>query len=186
MIPRADLHRPFPSFLLLLLALLATTPALPAQEAEVPSRREVLAAIKTLEERFLSPEAVRAAEVVTRFVELSEDCLVVLDPEAIPWAEDSELGDGDDPGTLLRSLLLAAYFAGNTKAQLEAGKVEDMPYPGWLFVIRAYKAIQQKTDFVVASIDELVAMEEKGTLERYARILKARREAGPDEPADII
>lgn len=157
-----------------------------AQSPEVPSRREVLAAISTLEERFLSAEAIRAAEVVTRFVELSEDCLVVLDPEAIPWAEESEITDASDPETMLRSLLLAAYFAGNTKAQLESGKVEDMPYPGWVFVIRAYKAIQEKTEFVVPSIDELVEMEEKGTLERYARILKARRDAGPDEPAEII
>ena len=157
-----------------------------AQTPEVPSRREVLAAITTLEERFLSPEALRAAEVVTRFVELSEDCLIVLDPEAIPWAEDSELTRADDPETMLRSLLLAAYFAGNTKAQLDSGKVEDMPYPGWLFVIRAYKSIQEKTEFRIESIEEFIAMEEQGTLERFARILKARRNAGPDEPAEII
>ncbi len=175
-----------PSLLSWVLLLLLTAAGASAQSPEVPSRREVLAAIATLEDRFLSPEAIRAAEVVTRFVELSEDCLIVLDPEAIPWAEDGEITDSEDPETMLRSLLLAAYFAGNTKAQLDSGKVEDMPYPGWLFVIRAYKSIQEKTAFSIASIDELVAMEEKGTLERYARILKARRDAGPDEPADII
>ncbi len=157
-----------------------------AQTSEVPSRREVLAAIETLRNRFLSADALKAAEVVTRFVELSEDCLIVLDPEAIPWAENAELGEADSPETMLRSLLLAAYFAGNTKAQLDSGKVEDMPYPGWLFVIRAYKTIQEKTEFSIPSIDELVEMEKKGTLERYARILKARRDAGPDEPAEII
>ena len=168
------------------LVLFVTSAGVRAQAPEVPSRREVLAAIATLEDRFLSPEAVRAAEVVTRFVELSEDCLIVLDPEAIPWAEDSELASADDRGTMLRSLLLAAYFAGNTKAQLDSGKVEDMPYPGWLFVIRAYQSVQERTEFRIASIEEFMAMEEKGTLERFARILKARRNAGPDEPADII
>ncbi|GAB1487745.1 hypothetical protein MASR2M8_01860 [Opitutaceae bacterium] len=157
-----------------------------AQTSEAPSRREVLVAIETLRSRFLSAEALQAAEVVMRFVELSEDCLIVLDPVAIPWAENTELADVRSPETMLRSLLLAAYFAGNTKAQLDSGKVEDMPYPGWIFVIRAYKAIQEKTDFNIPSIDELVEMEEKGTLERYARILKARRDAGPDEPAEII
>lgn len=168
------------------LVVFVTSAGVRAQAPEVPSRREVLAAIATLEDRFLSPEAVRAAEVVTRFVELSEDCLIVLDPEAIPWAEDSELASTDDRGTMLRSLLLAAYFAGNTKAQLDSGKVEDMPYPGWLFVIRAYQSVQERTEFRIASIEEFIAMEEKGTLERFARILKARRNAGPDEPADII
>jgi hypothetical protein len=168
------------------LLLLVTSAGVRAQTPEVPSRREVLAAIATLEERFLSPEAVRAAEVVTRFVELSEDCLILLDPEAIPWAEDSELTRADDPEDMLRSLLLAAYFAGNTKAQLDSGKVEDMPYPGWLFVIRAYKSIQEKTEFRIESIEQFIAMEEQGTLERFARILKARRDAGPDEPAEII
>lgn len=174
------------SLLAMALVLLVTGAGLRAQTPEVPSRREVLAAIATLDERFLSPEAVRAAEVVTRFVELSEDCLIVLDPEAIPWVDDAEVSRADDPETLLRSLLLAAYFAGNTKAQLDSGKVEDMPYPGWLFVIRAYRSIQEKTAFRIASIEEFIAMEEKGTLERFARILKARRDAGPDEPADII
>jgi hypothetical protein len=163
------------------LVLFVTSAGVRAQAPEVPSRREVLAAIATLEDRFLSPEAVRAAEVVTRFVEL-----IVLDPEAIPWAEDSELASADDRGTMLRSLLLAAYFAGNTKAQLDSGKVEDMPYPGWLFVIRAYQSVLERTEFRIASIEEFIAMEEKGTLERFARILKARRNAGPDEPADII
>ena len=61
-----------------------------------------------------------------------------------------------------------------------------MPYPGWLFVIRAYQSVLERTEFRIASIEEFIAMEEKGTLERFARILKARRNAGPDEPADII
>ena len=90
------------------LVLFVTSAGVRAQAPEVPSRREVLAAIATLEDRFLSPEAVRAGGVVTRFVVLSEDCLIVLDPEAIPWAEDSELASADDRGTMLRSLLLAA------------------------------------------------------------------------------
>jgi len=170
----------------LVLAVVLGISSAAAQPSDVPSRREVLAAIETLRTRFLSPDALRAAEIVNRFVELSEDCLVVLDPEAIPWAEGAPNADPDDPQVMLRSLLLAAYFAGNTKAQLDSGKVEDMPYPGWLFVIRAYRTIQEKTDFSIPSIDELVEMEEKGTLERYERILKARRKAGPDEPAEII
>jgi hypothetical protein len=53
-------------------------------------------------------------------------------------------------------------------------------------VIRAYQSVQESTEFRIASIEEFIAMEEKGTLERFARILKARRNAGPDEPADII
>ncbi len=157
-----------------------------ASASDLPSRREALTAIAILENRFLSAEAVQAAQVVTQFVELSDDVLVVLDSEAIPWVSEGDSTDPNDPEAMLRSLLLAAYFAGNAKAQLISGKVEDMPYPGWLFVIRAYRSIQKKTEFNLPSIEELAAMEDKGTLERYARILKARQKSGPAKPAEII
>ena len=124
-----------------------------ATAADLPSRRDALAAIAVLENRFLSAEAVQAAQIVTQFVELSDDVLVYLDSEAIPWVSEGDSTDPNDPETMLRSLLLAAYFAGNAKAQLTSGKVEDMPYPGWLFVIRAYRAIQEKTDFNLPSIE---------------------------------
>ena len=49
------------------------------------------------------------------------------------------------------------------------------------------KAAQQRGDqFIASELFVLAAMEDKGTLERYARILKARQKSGPAKPAEII
>ncbi len=125
----------------------------------------------------------RADDPINPFLRVDDQSNLLTEP-AYGVPDDLERIAGVGP--MLRSLLLAAYFAGNAKAQLISGKVEDMPYPGWLFVIRAYRSIQKKTEFNLPSIEELAAMEDKGTLERYARILKARQKSGPAKPAEII
>lgn len=180
------MHRPFAPLLLitLLAGLLTTASGQPTEPA--PSRAEAMAAIDTLEKRFLSADAIKAADVVNRFVELSEDVLIVLDPDAMPWAAEMKNADPNDPETMLRALLTAAYFAGNARAQLETRKVEDMPYPGWKFVLRAYREARQKLSITINSLEDLGEMEKKGTLQRHERILKARRESGPAAPPEII
>jgi hypothetical protein len=144
-----------------------------------PSRREALTAIAVLERDPLSENAPAAAGVVLQFVEESEDVMCMLSEDTIPWI--GEEPDPDETKAAFSSLLMAVYLAGNTKAQLAARTASDDPYSGWLAAIRAYRQIQAKKKISIPALDELVAMQAKGTLKRHAEEVKAKGdEAAPD------
>src|SRR6188768_1896693 len=81
-----------------------------------PTREEALSAIAVLEKDILSLAAIEAAGTITRFSEESEEVMFVIGPETIPWVlEERAPGKVDDT---IYAMVLAAYFAGNAKAQL--------------------------------------------------------------------
>jgi hypothetical protein len=151
--------------LILLGSLLGLAPA----RAEPVSRREVLAAIAVLERDVTSDEAIPAAETVTRFGQESDTVLITIGEDTLPWMQE----DVSESEARVRAMLMAAYFAGDIKAQLTRRRTEDDPYSGWLAAIRAYRQIRRKQpDVTVPEIEELIAMERAGTLKGAAEKLR--------------
>ena len=153
--------------------LLIMLPGLVAAQAEPVSRREVLAAIAVLEKDVTSADALKAAATVTRFGKESEAVLITLGPETLPWVQ----ADVPGPEATIRAMLMAAYFAGDIKSQLEKRRAEDDPYRGWLAVIKAYGQIRQKQpEVVIPEVEELVKKEQAGTLEQEAEELRQQQD----------
>ena len=155
---------------ILLLALLGAGSA----RAEPVSRREVLAAITVLEKDVTSPEALAAAATVTRYGRESDDVLLIVGPETLPWVQ-TDVPAAQAPA---RMLLMAAYFAGDIKSQLQQNRPADDPYAGWLAVIRAYRQLhRQQPDLVIPEVEELIRKDQAGTLKQEAdALLKQQQE----------
>ncbi len=103
-----------------------------------PSREEVTSAIAQLEDNFVKAASVDAAKVVVNFAEQSKEVQINISAKTVPWIKET-WGLEPDQEQSIRSMLLAAYLAGNIKSQLAAGKSVDDPYAGWIFVCRAYR-----------------------------------------------
>lgn len=155
----------------LITALLLFTAAAVAQAA--PTREEALSAIATIEKDILSTAAIEAARTVTEFAEESEEVIFMLGQDTIPWVMEERARDEVDD--TIYSMLLAAYFAGNAKAQLLAGKAADDPYRGWLAAIKAYRQFQTKRSIVIPSLEKFSEMEAEGSLEAHAREVKSQQ-----------
>ena len=162
------------SLLAALLLLTATVVSLAA-----PTREEALSAIATIEKDILSAAAIEAARTVTQFTEESEEVMITLGQDTIPWVMEERARDQIDD--TIYSMLLAAYFAGNAKAQLQAGKAADDPYRGWLAAIKAYRQFQTKRSIVIPSLEKFSEMEANGSLEAHAREVKSQ-EKKPNVP----
>ena len=154
-------------------AFLAVFAGLSVAQAEPVSKGEAREAIAVLEKSVLSADAAEAAATITRFADESEEVLIVVGPETMPWVQDSA---GPDAKT--RELLTAAYVAGDVKAQLVKKRPDDDPYSGWLSVIKAYKEIRSKRPRVsIPEVEELMAKEKDGTLKKEADALRKKENA---------
>jgi len=142
---------------------------LASARAEPVTRREVLAAIAGLENDVTGADAVDAAATVARFGQESDSVLITVGAETLPWVQT----DVSEAEAKVRALLMAAYFAGDIKSQLEKRRPVDDPYSGWLSVIKAYRQILRKQpDMVIPEIEELVKKERAGTLKHEADELR--------------
>jgi hypothetical protein len=166
---------------LFLLALFVLT----AAKAEPVTRREVLAAIAILEKDVTGTEAVDAAAVVARFGKESDAVLITVGVETLPWVKT----DVSEPEAKVRALLMAAYFAGDIKSQLEKRRTADDPYSGWLAAIIAYRQILKKQpDMVIPEMEDLMAKEQAGTLKTAAeKLLKEQdEEENEGHPTNMV
>ena len=155
------------------LLLLLLLPGLVAARAEPISRREVLAAIAVLEKDVTSADALTAAETVTRFGKESEEVLLIVGEETLPWVQQ----DPPEDEAAARMMLMAVYFAGDIKSQLQKRRAEDDPYSGWLAAIRGYRLMRKKQPgLVIAEIEELIRKEEAGALQQEAEDLRKQQE----------
>jgi hypothetical protein len=153
--------------------LLALSFVLATARAESVTRREVLAAIAVLENDVTSSEAVDAAATVARFGRESDDVLINVGAETLPWVQT----DVSESEAKVRALLMAAYFAGDIKSQLAKHRPVDDPYSGWLDVIRAYRQMLKKQpDLAIPEVEELVKKEKAGTLKHEADELRRQQE----------
>lgn len=146
-----------------------------------PSREEVSRAIAQVETNVVSASAVDAANIILDFAEESEDVMISITTNTVPWLKE-KWGLGAEMEQTIRSMLLAAYVAGNTKSQLAAGKPKDDPYAGWVFVCRAYAKFRTKISFASPSIDSLERRHKEGSLRRYAQDVLKKGE--PPSAAD--
>lgn len=154
------------------LTLLALSAALGLRAAPV-SRGEVLAAIAVLEKDVTSPDAPAAAEKVARYGRESDDVLLIIGPETLPWVRT----DAPETEVRVRSILMAAYFAGDIKAQLRQGEARDDPYSGWLAAIRAYGQIRRKQpEITIPEIEDLIRKEHAGTLKADADAIRKEQQ----------
>ena len=126
--------------MLLVAALFFAAPSFAASSAKPVSKREVLAAIEVLEKDPFGGRAAAAARTVAQFGEESEEVFLYLSDDTLPWMKDDALPAQAEA----RALLMAVYFAGNIKAQLERKRVEDDPYSGWLLAIKTYREMRKR------------------------------------------
>jgi hypothetical protein len=141
--------------------------------AEPVTRRQVLAAIAVLEKDVTSAAALEAAETVTRFGKESATVLITVGTETMPWVQV----DTPAPEIPVRALLMAAYFAGDIKSQLEKRQPLDDPYSGWLATIAAYRQIRRKQpEMVIPEVEDLIKKEQTGTLKQEAEELRRQQE----------
>jgi hypothetical protein len=156
---------------------LAACLCLSTARAEPVSKGEAREAIAVLEKSVLGANATEAAATITRFADESEEVLIVVGPETMPWVQDAA-----GPDAKIRELLTAAYVAGDVKAQLAKKRPDDDPYSGWLFVIKAYREIRgKKSRISIPEVEELMAKEKDGTLTREAEALRKKAIAPPRE-----
>lgn len=154
--------------------------------AEPVSRREVLAAIAVLEKDVTSPDALQAAETVTRFGKESETVLITVGTDTMPWVQL----DPPEAEIPVRAMLMAAYFAGDIKSQLEKRKPVDDPYSGWLATIAAYRQIRKKQpEMVIPEIEELIKKDQAGALKQEAEDLRQQQQEEQrreDRPTNMV
>jgi len=148
--------------------------------AVTPSKHDVLLAINVLEKNITSPEARDAAKTVVVYAQESEDVMVDIGQDQLPWiGERWGLDKAREQNN--QSLLLAAFVAGNIRSQIKNDKAEDDTYSGWVFAIDAYKRLRTKAPFRSPAMETLLKMEDDGTLLQHARDVQERDEE-PDAP----
>jgi hypothetical protein len=153
--------------------------ATPALASDAISKAEVMAAIRTFEANASANLTVSkpAAQIddalaaststITRFALESDDVVVDLGTDAVPWC-DLRKGVAGVASTGGRGLLLAAYLSGGVKAQLLSGKQDPNPYPGWVAMLRVYRIAKMREGIAIPEVEALLARQMDGTLEAYA------------------
>lgn len=147
--------------------------------ATTPSKAEVLSAIAVMEKSVTGPEAPGAAKTIVVYAQLSDDVMVDIGQEQLPWLSEKWNLPAEKERTC-QSLLMAAFVAGNVKSQLKAEKAEDDTYAGWIFAIYTYRQLKEHFDFRSAAIEDLIKMESDGKLREHARQVQAEEEQQDD------
>ena len=134
----------------------------------VPTKHEVLRAISVMEKSVSSPEAVEAAKLIVVYAQVSDDVMVDIGPDQLPWIGEA-WGLDRQRENACQSMLMAAFVAGNVKSQIKNDKAEDDTYSGWIFVIDTYRRLRSGEAFRSPSIDSLSKMQAGGKLLQHAR-----------------
>ena len=160
------------------LAVALATPAFAFAPGAV-SKAEVLAAIRTFEanatenltaskpDTQIDQALAAASATIVRFALESDDVVVDLGADAVPWC-DLRKGIAGVSSAGGRGLLLAAYLSGGVKAQLRSGKQDPSPYPGWVEMLRVYRVAKMREGTVIPEVEALLARQMNGSLKAYA------------------
>jgi hypothetical protein len=115
----------------------------------------------------VSDAVAAASHTILKYSLESDDVVVDLGADSVPWFDARrDLSDVAHSGE--RGVLLVAYLSGSVKAQLESGKQDPNPYPGWVAMLRMYHALKIHEGVAIPEIEALVARQLDGTLESYA------------------
>ncbi len=160
----------------LALALLLAAPALASSPV---TRDQVLGAIRVFDANagasLTAPKPADeangavavASNTILRFALESDDVVVDLGTDSVPWC-DVKKGLAQLPNSGERGLLLAAYLSGSVRAQLESGRQDPSPYPGWVAMLRVYHSLRVREGLRLPEVEALLARQADGTLEDYA------------------
>ncbi|HEY1791465.1 MAG TPA: hypothetical protein VGG34_00990 [Opitutaceae bacterium] len=140
-----------------------------------PSRDDALQAISVLEKDILGPGADEAAKTIVVYAQVSDDVMVDVGPDELPWLSE-DWGLDKDREAQLHSLLLAAFVAGDVKTQLRSAHALDDTYSGWLFAIDAYHRMRLKENFRSPSLDALSKLQDDGKLFKHAKEVEEQQE----------
>jgi hypothetical protein len=160
-------------------AVLAMALASPALASPPITGSEVLDAIRTFDANASGSVTVtarpgdpnvlvtEASNIILRYVLESDDVVVDLGTDSVTWCDVTK-GLSDLPHSGERGLLLAAYLAGSVKAQLESGRQNASPYPGWVAMLKIYRSVKIREGISIPEVETLLARQMDGTLESYA------------------
>ena len=174
-----DPHAPLIPRLPLFVLATALALASPLSASTPVSREQVLQAIRSFEsnasgdllgsgkESEKDSEVARASNTILKYSLESDDVLVDLGSDAVPWC-DVKKGLSEFANSGERGLLLAAYLSGCVKAQLESGKQDPNPYSGWVAMLKIYRAVRLRESVSIPEADALLARQNDGTLEAFA------------------
>lgn len=123
---------------------------LPAQEKSGITEQQFRRITVTFLEDPLGEKAKDMAKAIIVFTMETPDAAVVMGKEELKWiGEDKERG----------MLLLAAYMAGNTQAQLHSGIKRNDRYSGLLHLFQVYRTLKKNEEkFAIAEVEELLKM----------------------------
>lgn len=152
-----------------------------AGSAATPSKHDALAAIAVLEKSLTGSQAVEAAKTIVTYAQVSDDVMVDIGPDEIPWVNE-KWGLEKERELACQSMLLAAFVAGDVRSQIRNDRAQDDTYSGWIFAIDAYNRLRAKGAFSSPSIDSLSRMQADGTLLSHAKEIQSREEQ--DDPQE--
>jgi hypothetical protein len=122
---------------------------------------EGLAAIREFQADPVAALKRGVAKTILDFAEASPNVLISFSRKSVPW-----IGEGKTDER--RSILLAAFVAGNTEAQLQRGEKGDDALAGVLQAIATYRQLQQAdTAFRLEELEELIVLEREGRLKEH-------------------
>lgn len=151
--------------------------------AATPTKQDALEAISVMEKTVVGPAATEAAKTIVVYAQLSDDVMVNIGPDQLPWVEE-KWNLAKERAQSCQALLLAAFVAGNIKSQLKNDRAEDDTYSGWIFTIETYRRLKAAENFVSPSIEALAKLQAEGKLLQHAREVQPDpTPADPDSPA---
>jgi hypothetical protein len=143
------------------LVIAATWGASASAVEKVPTSQRCLQAIAAFAADPAGPRALDEGKIIIAFAQGNDAVTVNLDEKLAPFITDPLAAE-------VKARLLAAYVAGNVKAQLEKGKPGDQPYPASLFLIKTYGQLKAADPRLSSpATEKLAALEKKGQLKKY-------------------
>lgn len=122
---------------------------------------EALRAIQEFQADPLAALQRGVAKTIIDFAEASPAVMISFSKKVVPWI-------GKETVDERRSVLLAAYIAGNTESQLRRGKKADDPLAGVLQAISTYRQLQQADPaFRMDELEALIILEQEGRLKEH-------------------
>jgi hypothetical protein len=127
------------------------------------TKSEALKVIDSFIKAPVGPKGQIAAAAILQFAEASEDVTIEFTPKAVPWVKEGKSSETS-------RILLAAWVAGNVRAQIEKKKNANDSYAGELQVLETYKMLKEKNqNLSIPEVEKLIKLEEKGELKKYLR-----------------
>ena len=146
-----------PLVTLVALSLSVAAPAVPVITKEI-----ALKAIVIFRDDPLSEDGRAAAALILAFVDKNPDVLVGLSKKVFPVFDAQGVSQKE------KSLLLAAFAAGNVDSQLLRGIKKDDAYAGDLQLIQTYRQLKNKNPKLkIPAIEKMAEMEQHGELKHY-------------------